>query len=219
MKHPWTNHEVEELRRIYPDMLTRDVAAVLGRSLSSIQNAAFNLGLSKSEAFKRSGASGRIHGGTTPGAVRHQFQKGMEPWNKGKKGVNGKSDTVFKPGQMPQTWKPIGTERINKDGHLCRKVADTRSRKDDWKTVARIVWEAANGPTPRGHIVVFRPGKKTAVSEEITLDKLECISRKECAIRNHPRNKSPELGKLSQLKGAINRQVNRIVREAQEKTT
>lgn len=219
MKRPWTNHEVEELRRIYPDMLTKDVAAALGRSLSSIQNAAFNLRLSKSESFMRSEASGRIVPGGPKASVVHRFSKGAEPWNKGLKGVNGKSDTVFKPGQMPQTWKPIGSERINKDGHLCRKVADTRDRKSDWKTVARIVWEEAHGPTPHGHIVIFLPGKKTTVREEITLDKLECISRGENAKRNHPRNKSPELGKLSQLKGAIQRQVNRIVRETQEKTT
>ena len=80
----------------------------------------------------------------------------------------------------------------------------------------RIVWEAAHGPIPREHIVCFKPGKKAAVLEEVTPDRLECITRAENAKRNHPRSRSPELAMLTQLKGAIARQVNRITREAQE---
>jgi hypothetical protein len=85
-----------------------------------------------------------------------------------------------------------------------------------WKAVHRLVWEAANGPIPAGHIVVFKPGTKTVAEAEITADKLECITRTENLRRNHPRNKSPELGRLVQLKGAITRQVNRIAREHAE---
>jgi hypothetical protein len=55
------------------------------------------------------------------------------------------------------------------------------------------------------------------VEADITADKLECISRAQHAHRNHPRNKSPELAKLAQLKGAITRQVNRINREHEER--
>lgn len=65
-------------------------------------------------------------------------------------------------------------------------------------------------------MVVFKRGMKTSVLEEITLDKLDCISRAENARRNHPRNRDPELGRLIQLKGAITRQVNRINREHQQ---
>ncbi len=42
-------------------------------------------------------------------------------------------------------------------------------------------------------------------------------SRAEIARRNHPMNKSLELARLVQLKGAITRQVNRIAREAAQK--
>lgn len=66
--------------------------------------------------------------------------------------------------------------------------------------------------------MVFKPGMKTAVLEEITLDRVECISLAENARRNHPRNKHPEYARLVQLRGAITRQVNRINREAQEAT-
>jgi hypothetical protein len=108
--------------------------------------------------------------------------------------------------------------RVCSDGYLERKLTDdpaiVPARR--WVAVHRIVWEAAHGPIPAGHIVCFKPGKKTAVLEEVTSDRLECITRAENARRNHPRNHSPELARLVQLKGAITRQVNRIAREAQE---
>ncbi|MNR62573.1 hypothetical protein D3C85_1846370 [compost metagenome] len=60
---------------------------------------------------------------------------------------------------------------------------------------------------------------RTNVLEEITADRLECITRGENAERNHPRARSPELAKLVQLKGAITRQVNRIAREHEERSS
>ncbi|MNL55223.1 hypothetical protein D3C87_1786150 [compost metagenome] len=88
-----------------------------------------------------------------------------------------------------------------------------------WHPVHRVVWIAANGPVPDDHIVVFKPGMRTNVLEEITADRLECITRGENAERNHPRARSPELAKLVQLKGAITRQVNRIAREHEERSS
>ncbi|WP_427310514.1 HNH endonuclease [Cupriavidus sp. H39] len=63
------------------------------------------------------------------------------------------------------------------------------------------------------HVIVFRDANR----KNIVLENLELISRAELARRNHPKNKSPELFRLIQLKGAIARQVNRIAREAKEK--
>ena len=82
--------------------------------------------------------------------------------------------------------------------------------------MAELVWCEANGPLPPKHIVVFKPGQRTLELTEITLNKLECITRRENARRNHPINSNPALAKLIQLKGAITRQVNRINRAAQE---
>jgi hypothetical protein len=83
--------------------------------------------------------------------------------------------------------------------------------------VHRLVWEDANGPVPEGHIIVFRPGQRTTQETEITIDRIECISRADNARRNHPARKSHELAKLVQLKDAITRQVNRIAKESQPK--
>lgn len=216
MKRAWTKAEAADLQRLYPDMPTADVAVILGRSLSAVQNRAHGMRLSKSEAFRASEASGRIRAGVTPSGARSSFPKDGKPWNTGLKGVNGTSSTRFASGNKPHTLKPVGAEKLDKDGNLVRKVSETGKRYTDWISVARIVWEAANGPTPAGHIVVFKHGLKTAVREQITLDRVECITRAENVTRNHPRYRNPELGRLVQLKGAINRQANRIAREAQE---
>ena len=129
--------------------------------------------------------------------------------------------TQFKKGSMSgaaqHNYVPIGSYRLSKDGYLEQKTNDDHpvpARR--WVAVHRLVWEAANGPIPEGHVVGFLPGRRSNVLEKITLDALELISRGELARRNHPRSRDPDLAKLVQLKGAITRQVNRIAREAQE---
>lgn len=227
LRQPWTPEQLAGLRHLYPDHTADVVGRVIGRSMASVHAKAAQLGLSKSDAFKASDASGRLRRGrTNPGMVRTQFRPGQQPWNKGLPRSTGLHPncraTQFKPGRRleeARNYKPIGTLRLNADGHLERKVTDdpalVPARR--WVPVYRLVWEAAHGPIPAGHIVVFRPGLTTAVLELITTERLECITRAENARRNHPKNKSPELARLVQLKGAITRQVNRIHREAQER--
>lgn len=195
-RHRWTEAELATLRQFYPDMSTQQVAVLLSLKAGSVYAKANSLGLRKSDAFLASDRSGRIQRGRTDPRMRA---------------------TQFKPGQKPHTWVPIGSYRISGDGALERKVGDVPGPNHlRWHPVSRLVWEAANGPVPKGHMVIFRPGKKTTVLAEITLDRLELISRAEHARRNHPNSRSPELAQLVQLKGAITRQVNRIRREAEQ---
>lgn len=217
----WTTDEVDELRRLYPDHTAEVVGKVLGRATGSVHQKALELGIGKSAAFKASDRSGRIQRGRQdPRLAATQFRKGDSPWNKGVHwDAGGRSaETRFSAGQKPHNTLPIGSYRINKEGHLQRKVSEASGcNSKRWRCVFELVWIEANGPVPAKHIVVFKPGMRTAVLEEITLDKVECISMAENARRNHPRNRDPELGRLVQLKGAITRQVNRISREAREK--
>lgn len=210
------------MRRFYPELTCADMADVLKRTQSSVYQRARALALEKSEAFLASDKSGRVaRGKQHPNMVASQFKKGQASWTKGTKGVVGVQEacraTQFKKGAKPHTTLPLGSYRINPDGHLQRKVAEVSgSNSKRWRNVAELVWVEANGPLPPKHIVVFKPGMRTAKLEEITLDRVECISLAENAKRNHPRNRSPELARLVQLKGAITRQVNRITREAKE---
>lgn len=220
MRKAWTPDEDRKMRDLYPRMTGADVAQVLGRSLSSVFQRARKLSLEKSPEFLASDRSGRIaRGKQHPNMIASQFKPGLQPWNKGVNWIAGgrSAETRFVKGAKPHNTQPVGSYRINKEGNLQRKVSeDAGNNSKRWRTVAELVWVAANGPVPAKHIVVFKPGLRTCVLEEITVDKVECITRAENARRNHPRNHDPELGRLVQLKGAINRQVNRIAREARE---
>lgn len=227
-RKPWVPHELETLRRMYPEVSAQSLARAIGRDVGAVYQKAAALGLTKSEAFKNSDRSGRIQRGRQhPSMVASQFKPGLQPWNKGVPGSTGLHPncqrTQFRKGQMngaaQHNYVPIGSYRINGDGHLEQKMTDdpTLAPTRRWTPVYRLVWERENGPIPQGHLVVFRPGMKTAVLELITTDRLECITRAENARRNHPRNKHPELARLVQLKGAITRQVNRI-KQQQEAT-
>lgn len=224
----WTDAEVAVLREFYPHERGQDVARRLGRSVSSVFQRARAMGLEKSAAFLESDMAGRIkRGKQLPEMVANRFQAGHSTWNKGVKGSTGTHEncrrTQFKAGRKPEdnsNYQPIGTLRVNADGYLERKVTDDQSvyPARRWVPLHRLAWEAVHGPIPEGHIVVYRPGMKTVVEAEVTADRLECITRAENARRNHPRTRDPELGRLIQLKGAISRQVNRINREAKERS-
>lgn len=221
-RHTWTPQSVADLRRLYPNYTAAVVAKVLGCTVPAVFNKAKALGIVKSAEFLASDKSGRVaRGKQHPSMVANQFKPGLTPWNKGTHYVAGgrSAQTRFKPGEMrgaaQHNYVPIGTLRTSKDGYLERKMNDTHpvpARR--WVAVHRLVWEAANGPIPDGHIVVFKPGQSTVVEALITVDRLECITRAENMRRNSFRTKHPELVQLYQLKGAINRQVNRIHKEA-----
>lgn len=197
-RHKWTQQQSALLRELYPDTRTTDIAARMGIDIKPVYRKALLMGLRKSQESFALDKSGRIlKGGKL--SVATQFVTGLVPWK-------------------PPNTRPIGTLRIiTSNGgikQLERKVSNASGPSHlRWKAVPRLVWEAAHGPVPHGHLVVFKPGMKTLVEAEITIDKVECITRAQNANRNHPKNKSPELAKLVQLKGAITRQVNRINKE------
>ncbi|MCM1179977.1 MAG: HNH endonuclease [Clostridium sp.] len=108
-----------------------------------------------------------------------RFQKGQSPPNKGKKGVcaAGCEKTWFPKGHVPENHRSIGSERVNKDGYVEVKVAEPNK----WRLKHRIVWEKANGPVPKGYIIIFRDNDKT----NIDIDNLLMIKRGIHAVLNH----------------------------------
>lgn len=212
-KH-YTAAEVATLIARYPHERTDDIARDLHRPIESVYRKAHSLGLHKSPAYLASPDAGRNNLKKGAGT---RFPAGHTPWNTGMKGwhAGGRSaETQFKRGEMSGAarakYKPIGSTRISKDGYLERKVTDdpTMYPARRWTAVHRLVWEAACGPIPAGHIIVFRPGTATAVESEITVDKLELISRAENMARNTVHNYPQPIPQLVQLRGALIRSIN-----------
>lgn len=86
-----------------------------------------------------------------------QFEKGSVPHNKGVKGcAAGCEKTWFRKGHIPVNHKPVGSERITRDGYIEIKTAEPAT----WKLKHRKIWEEVNGPIPKGYIVIFKDGNK-----------------------------------------------------------
>lgn len=213
----WSQEEIALLREFYPHFHTSKVSQAVGRSVSQCYQKAAKLGLAKTGRYLDSDAARRISTSRiTPAMVATQFKAGQTPWNKGTRfSAGGRSvETRFKPGQTPPNWVPVGSTRINADGYLDKKVTDDGRGPRDWVGAHRLVWMEANGPVPDGHVVVFKPGRRTTVQENITLDAVELITRAELMARNTYHRYPKEVAQLVQLKGAITRQVNRIAKES-----
>jgi hypothetical protein len=217
-RRAWTEFELAVMRMHYAKTLTADLAELFSRPADHVYAKARNMGLSKAQEFQATASSGRIlRGGRL--SVDTQFKPGMTPANKGKKMPAGwapgdMAKTQFKPGSKPVTWRPVGTCVVNGDGYLDRKVADgTGPRHHFWKPVHRLVWIEANGEIPAGHVVVFKPGQFTNVLEEITLDRVECITRRDLMLRNTFHNLPPQLREIVHLRSAITRQINQQTKE------
>lgn len=106
------------------------------------------------------------------------FPQGHQPWNTGTKGLTGTNSGSFKKGQQPVSQKPIGYERISRDGYIEIKIAETNpytGHKTRFKQKHVVIWEEAHGPIPKGLNLRFLDGNK----QNCSLDNLELITRAE----------------------------------------
>jgi hypothetical protein len=215
-RSPFTPEIAEVIQLLYPDTVTQDVADFIGMPLARVHAYAAKKGWSKTPEFVRE--TSRQHSARPDHPMRrYQFPKGHVPANKGIKGYDsgGRShETRFKKGSRngnaANHWKPIGSYRINADGYLDRKVADTGYPPRDWQAVHRLVWIEANGPVPEGHVIRFKPGRRSTDVEKITTDAVECITQAENGRRNSFRNNyPPEVVKLIQTRAHIQRMINK----------
>lgn len=104
-----------------------------------------------------------------------RYKKGRIPENKGKKMSAEQYEkckhTMFKKGNIPQNYRPVGSERINSDGYIEVKVSDPSK----WMLKHRLIWQQEHGKIPRDCIVIFRDNNKLNVS----LDNLKMITKRE----------------------------------------
>ena len=111
------------------------------------------------------------------------FKSGQVSWNNGKRGYIGANKTSFKAGNLPHNHRPLWSERIDKNGYVEMSVPErnpytgfpTRFKhKHVW------IWEQANGPKPKGHVVIFKDGD----IRNFNLENLALVSRRELLAMN-----------------------------------
>jgi hypothetical protein len=205
---PWTDAEIAILHAHYPNETAEAVAARLGCTVRRVYNKVHLLELKKSPEFFASAAAHRLDG-IKGGKTR--FKRGQPAWNKGMKGLQiGGEATRFTKGQMPHNTQPVGSYRLDKDGTLQRKISNDKGNNSvRWRGVHELVWIETNGPMPPKHIVIFKPGMRTNVLEEITVDKVECISLAENMRRNTRHRLPKELNEVIQLRAVLTRHINK----------
>ena len=122
------------------------------------------------------GFYGRYH---LNSGITGRFEKGQPSHNKGKKGfyAPGMEKGWFKKGNVPQTHREVGSERVNIYGYIEVKVAEPNK----WRAKHHLVWEEHNGPIPKGYIIYFRDGNP----QNLDIENLRLVSRSAHAVINH----------------------------------
>jgi len=237
----WLPDEVRYLEKSYPDVPMVQMVSFLNRSASKISNKANSLGLKRSESFFESEHSGRIKKGEVIGKET-QFSKGIAGWNKGKKQseymkpeeIEKTKATRFQKGLVPHNLKPIGYERITRDGYIEVKVRDSKtdSKNKNFELKHRIIWQQHHGEIPEGMNVEFVAG---ADRLNFTIDDLVLRTKAENLKKNFEsddaivkrflgikdpemvdkiKNQHPELIELKRQTLKLNNQLNRYERKA-----
>lgn len=221
-RKPWTADEDETLRINWPHFPAFLIAYVLKRPRSAVYRRVAQLDLKKADDFDTQPIAALWNGTREPGSIASRFKSGQTPMNKGVKrpgwAPGRMRETQFKkgrPAKEARNYVPIGTEKVDRKRKvLMRKMTDDPALFpiNRWRPVHVMVWEAANGPVPEGHIVIFRRGMKTFKAEEITTDRLELVTLAENMRRNSIHNYPQPLKQVMQLRGVLNRRINKIAK-------
>jgi len=144
------------------------------------------------------------------------FRKGKEPFNKGvaqrlwmsKESIQKIRSTQYKKGNLPHnTLQDFSVaKRKDKSGITYLYI---RVKLSKWVPLHRYVWEQANGLVLKDHNIVF----KDRNSLNCNLDNLEMLSNAELLNRNSAHRFGPEIFKIIQLRGALNRQINKRLKQ------
>jgi hypothetical protein len=198
---PWTRREEATVRRLYPIMSTKKLAAKMGRTECSVNGRADKLGVKKSLEYLASPDACRLRRGDEIGK-EFRFKKGIVPHNTGLRrpgyAPGRMADTQFKKGQRTgkaaENWMPLGSIRADGEGYLRIKVREGTKGEaygfgntKIWPLLARHVWEKHKGPIPPGHKIVFKDRDRS----NCAIENLELISSGDLMRRNTIHNYPP----------------------------
>lgn len=164
MTECYHNKTVVELAELLP-----------GRTHCMIYNRAYVLDLKKDKDWVKNLNRDLL----LKAGMKSRIQPGSIPHNKGQRGLKPfhKPETFFPKGHMPHNLRPVGSERISKDGYVEVKVSEPKK----WMLKHRHVWEQHHKtPVPKGHIVTFKDRDK----HNFAIENLEAITMKANRLRN-----------------------------------
>lgn len=178
------------------------------QELADLFNQKFNTNIT-SRMIKSYKANNKLNSGLTG-----KFRKGQTPHNKGKKMPKEVYEkvkhTMFAKGNVPPNHRPVGSERISKDGYIEVKVAEPNK----WRLKQRVVYEEAKGKIPEGCPIIFLDGNK----RNFDIDNLRCITRSELLYLNcNGLNNSNEITETGILMARLDRDKNKKKQELKDK--
>lgn len=178
------------------------------QELADLFNQKFNTNIT-SRMIKSYKANNKLNSGLTG-----KFRKGQTPHNKGKKMPKEVYEkvkhTMFAKGNVPPNHRPVGSERISKDGYIEVKVAEPNK----WRLKQRVVYEEAKGKIPEGCPIIFLDGNK----RNFDIDNLRCVTRSELLYLNcNGLNNSNEITETGILMARLDRAKNKKKQELKDK--
>lgn len=178
------------------------------QELADLFNQKFNTNVT-SRTIKSYKANNKLNSG-----LSGKFRKGQTPHNKGKKMPKEVYEkvkhTMFANGNVPPNHRPVGSERISKDGYIEVKVAEPNK----WRLKQRVVYEEAKGKIPEGCTIIFLDGNK----RNFDIDNLRCITRSELLYLNcNGLNNSNEITETGILTARLDRAKNKKKQELKDK--
>ncbi len=99
--------------------------------------------------------------------------------------------TMFKKGNVPHNHKPVGSERITRDGYIEVKIAEPNK----WQLKSRYLWEQITGERlTRDDKIVFLDHN----TQNLCLDNIAKVKASELSVlnRNHLIGANPDASKV-----------------------
>lgn len=179
-----------------------------GRSSRSVYSRADTLNLKKDPEFLKTMNRDLV----IKAGMNSRFTKGSIPFNKGIKGNPAHPNAVaslFKKGNLPHNYVPVGTERITKDGYKEVKIEDPRT----WVLKHRYIYEQHHKTIiPKTHIVIFLDGNKL----NCDIDNLALISKRDNIERNSGSVNLSDTYLANMVCGKFNKEIKEEVLENKE---
>jgi hypothetical protein len=199
-----TAKEIKFLKENYLAMPVKRMATRLGRSHTFVQLRLKALGLVvPREIIEKWITESRI-------------KKGDAPPNKGRKmaeymsaaAIRASKKTRFKKHHLPHNTRYDGCVTIRTDNRGV-KYKFIRCSKNNWIPLQRYIWEQKKGPIPKGGKIVFKDKNPM----NLKISNLKLVTSKQLMKLNSLHNYPKPVAELIQLRGALNRQINKRLKQ------